>query len=79
MSFSRTCVPTGWSPKSGLRMIQRARHAEGGRRLKDVGPAPSRRLLGALPDADKAATMAFVEVLRRLVSRRHSHNHARLW
>src|SRR6516162_9551220 len=31
-------------------------------RLKDVGPGAIESIFGALPDADKAATMAFVEV-----------------
>jgi eukaryotic-like serine/threonine-protein kinase len=37
-------------------------------RLKDVGPGAIEAVLAALPDADKAATMAFVEVLAGLVS-----------
>ena len=39
-------------------------------RLKDVGPGAIEAVLGALPDADKAATMAFVEVLAGLVSQK---------
>jgi eukaryotic-like serine/threonine-protein kinase len=37
-------------------------------RLKDVGPAAIESVFAALPDADKSATMAFVEVLAGLVS-----------
>jgi serine/threonine-protein kinase len=37
-------------------------------RLKDVGPGAIEAIFGALPDADKAATMAFVDVLGSLVS-----------
>jgi eukaryotic-like serine/threonine-protein kinase len=37
-------------------------------RLKDVGPGAIEPVLGALPEADKSATMAFVEVLTALVS-----------
>jgi len=43
-------------------------------RLKDVGPGAIEAVLAALPDADKAATMAFVEVLAGSSARRHSHN-----
>jgi HEAT repeat protein/tRNA A-37 threonylcarbamoyl transferase component Bud32 len=39
-------------------------------RLKDVGPGAIEAVLAALPDADKAATMAFVEVLAGLVSQK---------
>src|SRR5260370_35585790 len=39
-------------------------------RLKDVGPGAIESVLAALPDADKGATMAFVEVLAGLVSQR---------
>ena len=39
-------------------------------RLKDVGPSAIEAVLAALPDADKAATMAFVEVLAGLVSQK---------
>ncbi len=39
-------------------------------RLKDVGPGAIEPVLGALPEADKAATMAFVEVLSHLVSQK---------
>ena len=37
-------------------------------RLKDVGPAAIESVFAALPDADKSATMAFVDVLAGLVS-----------
>jgi serine/threonine-protein kinase len=37
-------------------------------RLKDVGPGAIESIFGALPDADKAATMAFVDVLGSLAS-----------
>ena len=37
-------------------------------RLKDVGPGAIEGILAALPDADKTATMAFVEVLASLVT-----------
>ena len=37
-------------------------------RLKDVGPGAIEAIFGALPDADKAATMAFVDVLASLVN-----------
>jgi eukaryotic-like serine/threonine-protein kinase len=37
-------------------------------RLKDVGPGAIEAIFGALPDADKAATMAFVDVLGSLVN-----------
>jgi len=37
-------------------------------RLKDVGAGAIEPVLGALPEADKSATMAFVEVLTALVS-----------
>jgi HEAT repeat protein/tRNA A-37 threonylcarbamoyl transferase component Bud32 len=39
-------------------------------RLKDVGPSAIEAVLAALPDADKASTMAFVEVLAGLVSQK---------
>src|SRR6266446_3941824 len=39
-------------------------------RLKDVGPSAIEAVLGALPDADKGSTMAFVEVLTGLVSQK---------
>src|SRR5215475_14813689 len=39
-------------------------------RLKDVGPGAIESVLGALPDADKGATMAFVDVLAGLVSQK---------
>ena len=39
-------------------------------RLKDVGPGAIEAVLAALPDADKGATMAFVEVLAGLVSQK---------
>src|SRR5258707_9781473 len=39
-------------------------------RLKDVGPGAIEAVLAALPDADKAATMAFVEGLAGLVSQK---------
>src|SRR5579862_7480290 len=37
-------------------------------RLKDVGPSAIDPIFGALPDADKSATIAFVEVLTALVT-----------
>src|ERR1700739_447740 len=37
-------------------------------RLKDVGPGAIESVFAALPDADKNATLAFVEVLAGLVS-----------
>jgi len=37
-------------------------------RLKEVGPGAIEAIFGALPDADKAATMAFVDVLASLVN-----------
>ena len=37
-------------------------------RLKDVGPGAIEAVFGALPDADKSATVAFVDVLAALVS-----------
>src|SRR6516162_7103699 len=37
-------------------------------RLKDVGPGAIESIFGALPDADKAATIAFVDVLGSLVN-----------
>ena len=39
-------------------------------RLKDVGPGAIESVFAALPEADKAATMAFVEVLAGLVSQK---------
>jgi serine/threonine-protein kinase len=39
-------------------------------RLKDVGPGAIEAVFAALPDADKAATMAFVDVLTGLVSQK---------
>jgi hypothetical protein len=39
-------------------------------RLKDVGPGAIEAILGALPEADKSATLAFVEVLTALVSQK---------
>src|SRR3984893_946382 len=39
-------------------------------RLKDVGPGAIEAVLAALPDADKGATMAFVEVLAGLISQK---------
>jgi serine/threonine-protein kinase len=39
-------------------------------RLKDVGPGAIEAILGALPEADKSATLAFVEVLSALVSQK---------
>jgi serine/threonine-protein kinase len=39
-------------------------------RLKDVGPSAIEPVLGALPEADKSATMGFVEVLSHLVSQK---------
>jgi eukaryotic-like serine/threonine-protein kinase len=39
-------------------------------RLKDVGPGAIEPILGALPEADKSATMAFVEVLSSVVSQK---------
>ncbi len=39
-------------------------------RLKDVGPGAIEPVLGALPEADKSATMAFVEVLTAVVSQK---------
>jgi eukaryotic-like serine/threonine-protein kinase len=39
-------------------------------RLKDVGPGAIEPILGALPEADKAATLAFVEVLTALVNQK---------
>ena len=37
-------------------------------RLKDIGPGAIEAVFGALPDADKGATMAFVDVLGSLVN-----------
>jgi HEAT repeat protein len=37
-------------------------------RLKEVGPGAIEAIFGALPDADKAATMAFVDVLGSLLN-----------
>jgi len=37
-------------------------------RLKEVGPGAIEPILGALPEADKSATLAFVEVLTELVT-----------
>ena len=37
-------------------------------KLKEVGPGAIEAIFGALPDADKAATLAFVDVLASLVS-----------
>ncbi len=39
-------------------------------RLKDVGPGAIEAIFGALPDADKASTIAFVDVLASLVSQK---------
>src|ERR1700680_2108230 len=39
-------------------------------RLKDVGPGAIEAIFGALPDADKASTLAFVDVLASLVSQK---------
>jgi eukaryotic-like serine/threonine-protein kinase len=39
-------------------------------RLKDVGPAAIEAVFGALPDADKSATVALVDVLASLVSQK---------
>ncbi len=39
-------------------------------RLKDIGPGAIEPILGALPEADKGATLAFVEVLTALVSQK---------
>ncbi|HEY0766348.1 MAG TPA: HEAT repeat domain-containing protein [Steroidobacteraceae bacterium] len=39
-------------------------------RLKEVGPGAIEAVFAAMPDADKAATMAFVEVLAGLVSQK---------
>jgi len=39
-------------------------------RLKEVGPGAIEAVFGALPDADKSATMAFVDVLASLVSQK---------
>jgi serine/threonine-protein kinase len=39
-------------------------------RLKEVGPGAIESVFAALPEADKAATMAFVEVLAELVSQK---------
>jgi len=39
-------------------------------RLKDVGPGAIDPILGALPEADKNATLAFVDVLTALVSQK---------
>jgi eukaryotic-like serine/threonine-protein kinase len=39
-------------------------------RLKDIGPGAIEVIFGALPDADKTATMAFVDVLSSLVSQK---------
>ncbi|MBV9619421.1 MAG: HEAT repeat domain-containing protein, partial [Gammaproteobacteria bacterium] len=39
-------------------------------RLKEVGPGAIEPVLAALPEADKSATMAFVEVLSALVSQK---------
>jgi HEAT repeat protein/tRNA A-37 threonylcarbamoyl transferase component Bud32 len=39
-------------------------------RLKDVGPGAIEAVFAALPDADKASTMAFVEVLASLVTQK---------
>ena len=37
-------------------------------RLKEVGPGAIEAIFGALPEADKGATMAFVDVLASLVN-----------
>jgi len=37
-------------------------------RLKDMGPGAIESIFAVLPDADKGATMAFVDVLSSLVS-----------
>src|SRR5580700_531394 len=37
-------------------------------RLKDVGPNAIEPIFGALPDADKSATLAFVDALSTLVT-----------
>ena len=39
-------------------------------RLKEIGPGAIEPILGALPEADKGATLAFVEVLTALVSQK---------
>jgi HEAT repeat protein/tRNA A-37 threonylcarbamoyl transferase component Bud32 len=39
-------------------------------RLKEVGPGAIEAILGALPEADKSATLAFIEVLTELVSQK---------
>jgi eukaryotic-like serine/threonine-protein kinase len=39
-------------------------------RLKDVGPGAIEPVLGALPEADKSATMGFVEVLSHLATQK---------
>ncbi len=39
-------------------------------RLKEMGPGAIEPILGALPEADKSATLAFVEVLTALVSQK---------
>jgi hypothetical protein len=39
-------------------------------RLKEVGPGAIETVFAALPDADKGATVAFVEVLAALVSQK---------
>ena len=39
-------------------------------RLKEMGPGAIEPILGALPEADKGATLAFVEVLTALVSQK---------
>jgi eukaryotic-like serine/threonine-protein kinase len=39
-------------------------------RLKDIGPGAIEPILGALPEADKGATLAFVEVLTAVVSQK---------
>jgi HEAT repeat protein/tRNA A-37 threonylcarbamoyl transferase component Bud32 len=39
-------------------------------RLKEVGPGAIESVFGALPEADKSATLAFVEVLTELVSQK---------
>jgi eukaryotic-like serine/threonine-protein kinase len=39
-------------------------------RLKEVGPGAIEPVLGALPEADKSATMGFVEVLSHLVNQK---------
>ena len=39
-------------------------------RLKDIGAGAIEPILGALPEADKGATLAFVDVLTALVSQK---------